>query len=98
MTMNPIIVQVADTIVQRSIQSRKEYLANLEIQQNKGKQRAVLACGNLAHTVAASSSKDKTAILDFTKTNVAIITAYNDMVSAHQPYRDYPEIIKQAVS
>ncbi|WP_428773897.1 dihydroxy-acid dehydratase, partial [Vibrio sp.] len=95
--MNAVVVEVANTIVKRSAQSRKSYLDNLERQASKGKLRAGLACGNLAHTVAASTTEEKASILDFTKVNLAIVTAYNDMVSAHQPYLYYPDVIKRAL-
>ncbi len=98
MTINSVIADVAHNIVQRSALSRKTYLDNLEQSASKGKVRAGLACGNLAHTVAASSEQEKVSILDFTKANLAIVSSYNDMVSAHQPYRDYPELIKSALA
>ncbi|MGL5843116.1 MAG: phosphogluconate dehydratase, partial [Aeromonas hydrophila] len=63
-----------------------------------GKTRAALACGNLAHAVAASSCDEKGRILDMTRANVGIVTAYNDMLSAHQPYQGYPDIIKAALA
>ncbi|WP_407641488.1 phosphogluconate dehydratase [Alginatibacterium sediminis] len=96
--MNAVVAEVAKVIIQRSKQSRRTYLNNIKAQANKGKQRSGLGCGNLAHTVAASSDADKVAILDFTKTNLGIVTSYNDMLSAHQPYSNYPEIIKGAVT
>ncbi|MCV5803728.1 phosphogluconate dehydratase, partial [Escherichia coli] len=57
-----------------------------------------LSCGNLAHAVAASCSSEKKNILDFTHANVALISAYNDMLSAHQPYQDYPAQIKKVLA
>ncbi|MEL7365294.1 MAG: phosphogluconate dehydratase [Pseudomonadota bacterium] len=98
MTINSVIAEVAHNIAQRSKSSRKTYLDKLERAARQGKTRAVLACGNLAHTVAAATEREKQSILDFTKSNLAIVTAYNDMVSAHQPYRDYPEQIKRALA
>lgn len=98
MTINSVIAEVAQDIVQRSTASRTAYLDNLNLSASKGKVRASLACGNLAHTVAASTEKEKISILDFTKANLAIITSYNDMVSAHQPYHNYPELIKNALA
>ncbi|SEG36510.1 phosphogluconate dehydratase [Vibrio hangzhouensis] len=98
MTINSVITKVAQNIVQRSEQSRKTYLENLEHSANKGKLRASLSCGNLAHTVAASTKAEKVSLLDFTKANLAIVSSYNDMVSAHQPYLYYPELIKKALA
>ncbi|WP_375752061.1 phosphogluconate dehydratase [Vibrio sp. HN007] len=98
MDIHPTVAQVARNIVSRSKESRNRYLKTVEQQQVKGKARASLACGNLAHTIAASEDHEKTSILDFTKVNLAIVTAYNDMVSAHQPYFFYPEMIKKTLS
>ncbi|MCW8995544.1 MAG: phosphogluconate dehydratase [Psychromonas sp.] len=95
--MNNVIQQVTDNIRQRSSETRSSYLALMQQQAQQGKQRAHLACGNLAHTVAACSAKQKATILDFTRVNVGIISAYNDMLSAHQPYLSYPEQIKRTL-
>ncbi|MGR5528263.1 hypothetical protein ACPV40_01090 [Vibrio alfacsensis] len=87
MTINTVIAEVAHNIVPRSKTCRKtylyNYLYNIERSASKGKMRATLACGNLAHTVAAATEREKRSILDFTKSNLAIVTSYNDMVSAH---------------
>ncbi|MGR5352179.1 hypothetical protein [Vibrio sp. DNB22_19_2] len=91
MTINTVIAEVAHNIVPRSKTCRKTYLYNylynclynIERSASKGKMRATLACGNLAHTVAAATEREKRSILDFTKSNLAIVTSYNDMVSAH---------------
>ncbi|OBX03853.1 hypothetical protein QV07_10505, partial [Gallibacterium genomosp. 3] len=64
----------------------------------RGKSRAHLSCGNLAHTVATCCPAQKKTILDFTTINVGIVSAYNDMLSAHAPYLDYPAQIKQVLS
>lgn len=95
--MNKIIVQVTKNIALRSSQLRSEYLSRIKKQADLGKERATLACGNLAHTVASCGAGQKSTILDFTRANVAIVTAYNDMLSAHQPYQNYPEQIKLAL-
>lgn len=96
--MNKSILDVTQTIVERSRDSRKKYLDNVAAQNKKGKTRSSLSCGNLAHTVASCGQLQKSTILDFTRMNLGIVTAYNDMLSAHQPYKDYPEIIAKAVS
>lgn len=98
MSINSIIYEVKQNIKERSLKTRLRYLKTIEHQAKKGKSRESLACGNLAHTVAASSTEEKRSILDFTKMNLAIITSYNDMVSAHTPYFDYPRIIKRSLS
>ncbi|HEY5716737.1 MAG TPA: phosphogluconate dehydratase [Psychromonas sp.] len=95
--MNKMIKQVTENIALRSADTRHRYLSRMQQQAEQGRERATLACGNLAHTVAACSVQQKSTILDFTRVNVAIISAYNDMVSAHQPYQTYPEQIKRAL-
>ncbi|MCI7480729.1 MAG: phosphogluconate dehydratase [[Pasteurella] aerogenes] len=92
--MNARIKQVTENILARSQSLRAQYLQRIEQQLTQGKQRASLSCGNLAHTVATCCAQEKQHILDLTKMNVGIISAYNDMVSAHQPYQHYPEQIK----
>lgn len=96
--MKDMILNVTDNIRKRSENTRREYLATIKAQADRGTVRASLSCGNLAHTVAACTNSQKSTILDFTKTNIGIVTAYNDMLSAHQPYRDYPEIIQKTAS
>ncbi|MBB6054910.1 phosphogluconate dehydratase [Tolumonas osonensis] len=96
--MHPVIRQVTERIRQRSAQSRQQYIALMQQQAMEGRPRAQLACGNLAHVVAACPQAQKSTLLDMTRCNVAIITAYNDMLSAHQPYADYPAQIKAVVS
>ncbi len=96
--MHPVIRQVTERIRQRSEQSRQQYIALMQQQAMEGRPRAQLACGNLAHVVAACPQAQKSTLLDMTRCNVAIITAYNDMLSAHQPYADYPAQIKAVVS
>ncbi|TDQ59760.1 6-phosphogluconate dehydratase [Mesocricetibacter intestinalis] len=95
--MNSVILRVTENILQRSRQTRAQYLARVEEQLKQGTTRASLSCGNLAHTVAACCAQEKRNILDFTRINLGIVSAYNDMVSAHQPYQDYPHEIKQVL-
>ena len=95
---HPVITQVTNRIRERSTARRARFLARIQRQAEQGKTRASLSCGNLAHAVAASSCDDKGRILDMTRANVAIVTAYNDMLSAHQPYQGYPDIIKGALA
>lgn len=94
---HPVILDVTQRLIERSRDSRSEYLEHVEIQAKAGKGRAALSCGNLAHAVAASCSREKKSILDLTHSNVALISSYNDMLSAHQPYQDYPNYIKQTL-
>lgn len=98
MNNNKVIEQVTRRILERSEASRRRYLAKTEAQAEQGKTRSHLSCGNLAHTVAACPSSQKGTILDFTRVNVGIITAYNDMLSAHQPYGTYPDTMKKTLA
>ncbi|MCK6264455.1 phosphogluconate dehydratase [Vibrio sp. ZSDE26] len=88
------ILDVTNRIVERSKETRQSYLKKINEQAGQGKGRGQLSCGNLAHGVAASCASEKNQILDFTRSNLAIVSAYNDMLSAHQPYKDYPDQIK----
>ncbi|WP_374375100.1 phosphogluconate dehydratase [Dongia sp.] len=95
--MHPTIQAVTERIRARSQDSRKAYLARIEAARSKGVKRGHLSCGNLAHGFAACSADDKAALTDTVLPNLGIVSSYNDMLSAHQPFKDYPEIIKQAV-
>lgn len=97
-TMHSVVVSVTRSIQQRSQASRTAYLEKIGQLAVQGKQRAQLSCSNLAHGVATCSSSEKATILDFTRVNLGIITSYNDMVSAHQPYAVYPQQIKTALA
>ena len=88
---------VTERIVERSAPARADYLARIRAAADAGPARGRLACANLAHGFAASDAEGKRALRGRTKPNLAIVTSYNDMLSAHQPYRDYPEILKRAV-
>ncbi|MFQ2390127.1 phosphogluconate dehydratase [Aeromonas dhakensis] len=96
--IHQVISSVTARIRERSAARRQAFLARIRRQADQGKTRAALACGNLAHAVAASSCDEKGRILDMTRANVGIVTAYNDMLSAHQPYQGYPDIIKAALA
>ena len=97
MALHPVLETVTNRIIQRSKPSRGAYLAHLEAARVKGPQRGTLACTNLAHGFAAFPANDKLVLKEIKKPSVAIVSAYNDMLSAHQPFERYPEIIKQAV-
>ena len=87
------IAAVTERIVRRSADSRKRYLELIAREGRKGTNRSNISCGNLAHGFAASG-EDKTVIRAGSAMNFGIVTAYNDMLSAHQPYGRYPEQIK----
>ncbi len=96
--MNSVINEVTQRIEERSRNSRKQYLAKIENARLEGPHRGVLSCGNLAHGFAACSTQDKSDLTSMTKANIAIVSSYNDMLSAHQPYESYPQILKDAIS
>ncbi|MCS0541640.1 phosphogluconate dehydratase [Aeromonas veronii] len=96
--IHQVISDVTARIRERSVARRQAFLARIQRQAEQGKTRAALACGNLAHAVAACSSDEKGRILDMTRANVGIVTAYNDMLSAHQPYQGYPDQIKAVLA
>src|SRR5687767_3687475 len=91
--MDPRILAVTDRIIERSKSSRQRYLALIRDEGERGIDRPRLSCGNFAHGFAASG-EDKPAIKGFAGPNIGIVTAYNDMLSAHQPYGRYPEQMK----
>ncbi|MEH6454018.1 MAG: dihydroxy-acid dehydratase, partial [Psychromonas sp.] len=93
-----VILEVTERIIARSAISRADFLKKTQQQADVGKTRESLSCGNLAHAVAASCQSEKEKILDFMRSNIGIITSYNDMLSAHQPYKTYPDQIKLALA
>ena len=95
--LNPIVAAVTDRIRQRSAATRAVYLEQMASARRQGRNRASLSCGNLAHGFAACSVNDKLALKAGQSANVGIVTAYNDMLSAHQPFERFPDIIKQAL-
>lgn len=94
--MHAVVQSVTDRIIARSQHSRAQYLAALNEAKINGVHRSSLSCGNLAHGFAACSPADKSAIKALTKANIGIVTAFNDMLSAHQPYEHYPQLLKAA--
>jgi phosphogluconate dehydratase len=96
--MHPIVEQVTATINDRSQQTRAKYLAKIARAHQQGRSRHLLHCGNIAHGLAACNQGDKQALTGADSCNIAIVTAYNDMLSAHQPYESYPAQIKAALA
>src|SRR6266851_3873044 len=101
MTTNSSLVHarvraVTERIRERSGPERGDYLERMEAARRQGSVRAGLSCTNLAHGFAASGATDKEALKLMRWPNVAIVSAYNDMLSAHQPLADYPALIKRA--
>jgi phosphogluconate dehydratase len=95
MPLDDRIAQVTDRIVERSRGARGTYLDRMRRLAEDGPRRAHLSCGNQAHAYAAMGG-DKDTLVGARAPNLGIVTAYNDMLSAHQPFRDYPDRIKEA--
>ncbi len=93
--LNDTVLRVTDRIVERSSPLRGRYLDKIARAQDQGVARAHLTCGNQAHAYAAMG-EDKPRLAEDRAPNIGIVTAYNDMLSAHQPYKDYPDRIKAA--
>ena len=96
MTVDPRIAAVTARIVERSKPSRETYLSRLREMTAKGPFRSTLSCGNLAHGFAACGPAEKSDLAGDVVPNLGIITSYNDMLSAHQPFETYPELIRKA--
>jgi phosphogluconate dehydratase len=97
MTVDPRIAAITERIAKRSAAPRRRYLDRIERARAAGPRRAAVSCGNLAHAFAACGTADKADLAAGAKANIAIVSAYNDMLSAHQPLEAYPAIIKAAV-
>lgn len=92
--MNPTVEAVTRRIRERSAATRARYLSQIE--RLAGRRRGIerMGCANVAHAVAAMPSNDKLRIVTEKAPHLAIVTAYNDMLSAHQPYERYPALIR----
>ncbi len=97
MTVHARIGEVTERIRRRSHDTRAAYLERIREAGRRGPQRTKLSCGNLAHGFAACGADDKADLKADAKANIAIVSAYNDMLSAHQPLEPFPRLIKQAV-
>ncbi len=95
--MPPRVLEVTRRIQARSAATRQRYLEMVRAAASKGPHRGTLPCGNLAHGVAACGESDKQTLRLMNQANVAIVSAYNDMLSAHQPFERFPGLIKQAL-
>ncbi|NEX61645.1 phosphogluconate dehydratase [Noviherbaspirillum galbum] len=97
MPIHRTLQAVTTRIVERSRPYRSAYLARIEAARSNGVHRGALACTNLAHGFAAFPQNDKLLLKQLRSPSVAIVSAYNDMLSAHQPFERFPAIIKDAV-
>lgn len=96
MAAHSSIEAITARIVERSKPHREAYLGRVQKAISKGVHRSTLSCGNLAHGFAVCSPAEKDALAGDVVPNLGIITAYNDMLSAHQPYEIFPQIIRDA--
>ena len=94
--LNPVVAEVTARIVERSKATRADYLRRMDAARDSGTGRAKLSCANWAHAFAGQTIADKLTAMDGSKPNVGIVTAYNDMLSAHQPFERFPAVIRQA--
>jgi len=94
--MHPIIHDVTERIIKRSKATRAAYMADCKANIRPGPRRKRLTEGNIAHASAACPVLEKTELLGAKWANIGIVTAYNDMLSAHQPFENFPSIIKHA--
>jgi phosphogluconate dehydratase len=95
--LNTTVAEVTQRIVERSSSLRADYLRQVSEDRSNRPERGKLSCGNLAHGFAACGEDDKNSLRLMEASNIAIVTSYNDMLSAHQPYAVYPDKIKQAM-
>jgi phosphogluconate dehydratase len=92
--IHQVINEVTLRIIERSKKTRNLYLSQMKGAFNEGVSRNVLSCGNLAHGFAGCSSTEKAELAEMKTQNIAVVTAYNDMLSAHKTYEDYPQKIR----
>ncbi|WP_299351130.1 phosphogluconate dehydratase [uncultured Shimia sp.] len=95
MTLNPTLERVTDRIIVRSAATRSAYLERMRAAQSKGPSRGHLSCSGQAHAYAAAGP-DQSRLATESTGHLGIVTAYNDMLSAHQPFEGYPQIIRDA--
>jgi phosphogluconate dehydratase len=94
--LHPTLAAVTERIVARSVTTRRGYLERIAAARRNGPRRSQMSCGNLAHGFAACTPGEKQVLAAAARPNVAIVSAYNDMLSAHQPLETYPAAIKEA--
>jgi phosphogluconate dehydratase len=97
MSLHPVVARVTDRVRARSATTRAHYLDTVAASRQAGVARGAISCTNLAHAMAAHPSHEKLVLREAHRPNVAVVTSYNDMLSAHQPYADYPALIKRAL-
>lgn len=98
MTLSDNIDRITQSIIDKSRPTRDKYITRMEAAHTTGRNRSALSCGNLAHGMASCNATDKSILAKDDAPNLGIISAYNDMLSAHHPYGSYPDLIKTAAS
>ena len=96
--MKSLILDITQRIVEKSKPTRGAYLARLEFMKNRTRGADRMGCANVAHAIAALPSNDKLKIVEQKLPNIGVVTAYNDMLSAHKPYENYPQFIREVSS
>ncbi|HEY8479475.1 MAG TPA: phosphogluconate dehydratase [Spirillospora sp.] len=97
MAVQPVVAEVTRRVAERSAETRGAYLERIRAARSERPARVGLGCANLAHGFAACGVQDKLWLKGDATPNVAIVSAYNDMLSAHQPLQDYPGLLKKAI-
>jgi len=95
-TLNSTVLAVTERVVQRSQPTRRQYLDSIDNLSGKRALRGSLSCTNIAHAVATATVNDKLILHAEEQPNLAIVSSYNEMLSAHQPFVNYPDLIKAA--
>ncbi|MFI0371190.1 phosphogluconate dehydratase [Actinomadura sp. 1N219] len=97
MAVHPVLAEVTRRVAERSAGPRGAYLSRIRDARTEGPVRGGMGCANLAHGFAACGVQDKLWLRGDVAPNIAIVSAYNDMLSAHQPLKDYPDLLKAAI-
>ena len=96
MALHPVVAEVTARIIEKSRATRADYLRRMDAARDSGAGRAKLSCANWAHAFAGQTVADKLTAMSGSQPNVGVVTAYNDMLSAHQPFERFPEVIRKA--
>lgn len=94
--MKQSIIEITQRIKENSRPTRKAYLTRISEMRKRDRGTDRLGCANVAHAIAALPKNEKLRIVEKKAPNLAIVTAYNDMLSAHKPYENYPKLIREA--
>lgn len=95
MSLNTVVESVTERVRRRSHASRHEYLVRMQRNRDEEPPREAMSCGNLAHGYAACNERDKNTIRLMQSAHLGIVTAYNDVIAAHEPMKDYPDLIRE---